>query len=304
MKKIILNDHRPKDKLLIKFFITLACNNRCPYCFMLPELNNKLKFNPEVFELFKTKINELDNFVRLEILGGDPLFIDEIQRLSEIKANEIILYSNCNFNPEKFKEKISKFKFKYKFIISIHKVSKLQDVKQNILHLKDLNAIEEILYILDKNSIEELPDFIEFFKEHELKYIIDLVRDNGVIVDDPETKKIFLEHYKETPSNYKINSDFFTEEEIIEYDLYNIAEYFTVKCFTNEVSVDYYGNVSMNCNHSYTNHIKNGFDIVPIFCSSKRCDCAYAQYKELISPRKDSKITKFVINKANNANKL
>ena len=136
------------------------------------------------------------------------------------------------------------------------------------------------------------------------KFTLDSLKANGVIVDDPETKKIFLEHYKETPSNYKINSDFFTEEEIIEYDLYNIAEYFTVKCFTNEVSVDYYGNVSMNCNHSYTNHIKNGFGIVPIFCSSKRCDCAYAQYKELISPRKDSKITKFVINKANNANKL
>ena len=298
MKKIILNNHRPKDNLLIKFFITLACNNRCPYCFMLPELNNNLKFNSEIFELFKTKINELNNFIRLEILGGDPLFIDEIQRLNEIKANEIIIYSNCNFNPEKFKEKVSKLQFRCKFIISIHNVSKLQHVKQNILHLKDIDAIEEILYILDRNSINELPEFLEFFKEHKLKYIIDLVRDKGVIVDDPETKKIFLEHYKESPSNYKINSDFFTEKEIMEYDLYNIAEYFTVKCFTNEISVDYYGNISMNCNHTYTSHIKDGFKVTPLLCNNKRCDCAYAQYKELISPREDSRITKFIINKA------
>ena len=88
MKKIILNDNNPKNNLLIKYFITLACNNRCPYCFMLPELNNKLKFNPDVFELFKTKINEINrekHFIRLELLGGDPLFIDEINRLKEIE---------------------------------------------------------------------------------------------------------------------------------------------------------------------------------------------------------------------------
>ena len=112
MKKIILNNHRPKDNLLIKYFITLACNNRCPYCFMLPELNNKLKFNKEIFELFKTKINQLKQNVKLEILGGDPLFINEINRLSEFDTNivkDIILYSNCNFNPIKFQTKINSF---------------------------------------------------------------------------------------------------------------------------------------------------------------------------------------------------
>ena len=300
MKKIILNNHRPKDNLLIKYFITLACNNRCPYCFMLPELNNKLKFNKEIFELFKTKINQLKQNVKLEILGGDPLFINEINRLSEFDTNivkDIILYSNCNFNPIKFQTKINSFQFSCKFIVSIHKVSNLDYVKQNILYLQTKNMIEEILFILDENSIEEVHDFINFFEVNNLKYVIDLVRKDGIIVENESTKKIFLDHYKEKASNYKINNIYFTEKEIIEYDLYNIAEYFTVKCFTNEISVDYYGNISMNCNHPYTSHIKDGFKVIPLLCNNKRCDCAYAQYKELLYPKDDNQITKFILDK-------
>ena len=155
MKKIILNDNNPKNNLLIKYFITLACNNRCPYCFMLPELNNKLKFNPDVFELFKTKINEINrekHFIRLELLGGDPLFIDEINRLKEIDQTnlEFILYSNCNFNPIKFKEKIESLEFKSKIVVSIHQVSNLNYVKENPSIFEEKNTDDSRLVFAEK----------------------------------------------------------------------------------------------------------------------------------------------------------
>ena len=310
MKRIILNVDLDKDNLLIKYFITLACNNRCPYCFMLPQLDNTLKFNNEIFDLFKEKFNEYvlehPNKVTLELLGGDPLFIKEIDRLNELNLENtnVIFYSNLNFKPNLLKKKLEVFKFDFKIYVSIHLVSNLNYLKENIIYLQKINKLKECIFVLDESSLKIFDEFLLFFKENNIPYVLELIRKDVDIVASDYIKDIFYNHYKETKSNFKINNNYFTETEIVKYDLFNIAKYFYISCQTNEIEIDYYGNINMVCSHPYTSHIKYGFKIKPLMCHKETCDCCYKQYKEIIRPKlkpnnNEQNIINFVLNKGN-----
>lgn len=315
--RIVLNNDLTSENLLIKYFITLACNNRCPYCFMLPQLNNRYKWNHEIFDIFCEKFNEYlptakgAKSVTLELLGGDPFCIKEITNLNRLNINEgyqsgvlkkVLFYSNVNFKPEAFKKIVNQLNFKFRVYPSIHTVSNLEHVKENILYLNNNDMIEECIFVLDESSLHIFDEFMAFFKDNNVKYVLELVREDSTIIASDKIKKIFYDHYQDKKSNFKINNTFFTESEMVKWDLFRIARYFYVKCFTSELEIDYYGNICMACEYPYTSHIRNGFNIKPIMCHGYTCDCCYKQYKVLQAPKpnpnpKEQQIIDFVINK-------
>ena len=98
-----------KGNIKLNYDITLACNNRCSYCYALDYLDNSKIINEEVFQNVIKYVNELEN-VYLSILGGEPLLVYDklIEFFGKIKCDYTEVISNFNFNPNSIQMKVAK----------------------------------------------------------------------------------------------------------------------------------------------------------------------------------------------------
>ena len=87
---------------------------------------------------------------------------------------------------------------------------------------------------------------------------------------------------------------------ILKADLENNKSFKENNAYVQEAMKGLAEKVRINIEYKIMNaNIKDGFKVIPLLCNNKRCDCAYAQYKELLYPKDDNQITKFILNKVN-----
>lgn len=294
-----------KNVLTISYYFTMACNNRCEYCYKLNELNNKLLINNEVFDMFKKSFNSLDRSkkINLVLLGGDPLFVDEIQRFREIDFTnvDVLILSNCNFEPKKFEQKIKSLNFlNFKIHASHHLSSNQKYFKENVKYLKENNLLDVISILVNDNNVNKLKNLILFFKDNNYNIaIMPLKTNNSDFLDlNKETKKLF----ELTNNKNFISVD---DVELTEYEAYNLdfkhlSHFFYLKCEFSNIFINYNGEITYGCSYKLTDHIKNGIKIKTLLCNNNECYCDFNQYKEIIKSKnleQSNKILNFIKNK-------
>lgn len=287
-----------KNKVKLHYDITLACNNRCEYCYALEDLDNSKLFDSDTFENFIDQCNKLgeqsesnEPEVHVDILGGEPLLLlDKVfELIDRVKHNNFRIFSNFNF---KNKEKIEMLKNfvltsdkNIQIFVSVHESSNQEILKRNILYIKDL---VEITLLLNDNNIDYNFEFYTFLKENKIKYgVEELINSDG----SSSFSKIQNEKFKEMIQNsnmfvdkVSIDSEVFTHLEVLENDLLNISSKCRTICELSELRIKYNGDIEPICN----NPIKLGniFDsliIKNIYCNSFNCRCSANSYKKLFN---------------------
>lgn len=263
----------------IDYDITMACNNRCEYCYILDKLDNRLMFNNEVYEQVISAINNFDGHLRVSLLGGDPLLIPEkVKEFTERVKYPVTIYTNLSY-PERFIHIVKDINAK--FIVSWHDSSKHHWVKHNILLLRD--KIEPLL-IIGKDNIDLMYEHSVWLKENHIPYKIQFIHgDNGIDVDMRDLK--IKEMYKNNIINQfdTIDDKVYTPEESIKEDLINIALKRKVICELAVVRIKYDGRITPLCNNPVDlGHIKDGLNFKKTACSGYSCLCDTFNWKVLL----------------------
>ena len=289
-----------EGRLSLTYYITMACNNRCPYCYALGDLDNDKTFNHEVFNQFRDAFNGLDrtNGIELTLLGGEPLFVDEIERIKELDLTNtgLIIFSNLNYSESVFKERLKLIEGVDCWIAcSLHESSNLVDVKRNILYLHDNFENVEVSFLIDTENILRMKDYVELIIHHGIPYTINPLRDGG----RPEYVNFFDSDYGE---NYEMLNRWLdgsiecgevtfgdrplTAKEICEFRISEIAHVYWLQCSPTPFKISYSGWVSASCNHTYKSHISKGLKLPEmVLCSDKSCTCDLITYKKLLRPK-------------------
>lgn len=285
----IMNEQN-KNKIKLHFDITLACNNRCSYCYALNELDNSKKINYDVFYSFIKETNKLDN-LQIDILGGEPLLVlDEIFILIQnSKHDDFRIFTNFNFKNIKKIELLKNFIYSsnknIKVCVSIHESSDQEVLKRNILLFKDLI---EVTLLLNDNNINYNYNFYLFLKENKIKYSIEeLINTNGY----SEFSKIKDPKFKEMINNSIMNSEFVTINDkkyshidVLEHDLLNISSKYKTICELSELRINFDGNINPICNNPISlGNIKNGINIKNVYCNNYSCRCSANTYKKIFN---------------------
>lgn len=308
---MIINENN-KGKLTLMYYITMACNNRCPYCYVLDELDNKLLFNHKTFDEFKKHFNALDrtNPIELQLLGGDPLFVDEIQRIKELDlANvELIIFTNASYKPEKFKQRLNLLDgVDFNVYVSFHRSSNQDYLKENIEYLNDSGLLNVVSILLNDEISEELEPTIKDYSARNIKMVVSPLFEPNVI--DSETYSNFNET---TQSLFKYSTD----ENFVDFDgtslnsyeantinISEISQMFYLQCELNVLMVQYDGTVTSACSYNYSYHISKGILPKMVFCNNQVCYCDDTSYKKLLRPKKTEK-TDFLLKFLKDKNEL
>jgi sulfatase maturation enzyme AslB (radical SAM superfamily) len=288
-----------KGGMLLMYDITLACNNRCPYCFMLDRLDNTLAFNHEVFDEFKKAFNALDrtNEIRLALSGGEPLFVDEIERIKELDwtNTELSILSNLNYPESVFKERLKLIEgLDYHIECSIHESSNVVDVKRNILHLHNNFGNVDVTFMATPDNILTVNGYVEFATQHNIPYTIHPLRlsdASGKVFcySDYGENAELLERLISKPSDDEdvtFDDRLLTGNEIHEFRIQNISHIYYTQCELSIPKISFDGVVTVRCEYPYRSHISKG--IMPpemVLCSNNCCNCTLATYKKLLRPK-------------------
>lgn len=295
---IEMNKHN-KDTVVLHYDITLACNNRCSYCYALDYLDNSKLINKEVFnDTIKSILdfNTTNDFnIKIEILGGEPLLvIDNVKELIQKTNSKNIsycIYTNLNFkSPEKLKKLVNILSESNTTLnISWHKSSDQELLKRNILRLKHLNIL--IVFLVTDDNLEEVYNDMLWLKENtSCKYCIEFLRDKD---DNPELTDFNNFYYKEL-TKYSFDNNFkntlddkeYTLSEILEMGFLDVAKKFYTVCKLTQLKIDYYGNLKLICSNPYRlGNIKDGIFINEILCNKYGCLCSTNNYKKLMNQR-------------------
>lgn len=263
----------------IDYDMTMACNNRCPYCYILDKLDNRLMFNEDVYEQVIKSVNEFTGNLKVSLLGGDPLLIPEkVKEFTERVKYPVTIYTNLSY-PERFIDIVKDINAK--FIVSWHDSSKHHWVKHNILLLRD--KIEPLL-IISKDNIDLMYEHSLWLIENNVNYKIQFVHgDNGIEADmrNPKIKEM----YRNNVINQfdTIDDKVYTPQESIDEDLINIAMNRKVICELSVVRIKYDGRITALCNNPVDlGHIKDGLSFKKTSCSGYGCVCDTFNWKVLL----------------------
>lgn len=275
-----------RDVIQIHYDVTLACQNRCEYCYALSYLDNSRIFNEEVFNKVRDEIAKLKN-VSLSLLGGEPL-LSHVERYSEFQVDELIVYSNMNFGEKKFREILSRMNYPFRFITSFHQSSDIEDVKRNVLIANEIRPVE-VSFLLSRYNFDFVYENVQWALEHNLEFSINILRD--FLKEDMFTE-IENEKYQYMLERSMRNMDStiectiddveYTSQEAQRLDFKNISRQYYVQCQLSILSVSFEGLISAPCGYDYKSHIDNGIEIKDVFCSNHTCRCDITSYKKLL----------------------
>lgn len=299
---IEMNKHN-KDRLTIFYDITLACNNRCEYCYASNYLDNTKLFNHDVFEKFKKAFNDLDrsNEIELFILGGDPFFTDYIQRLNELDYTNVSLsiYSNLNFPFSVLCKRLDMLKnLDFDVIGSYHESSNIDYFKRNILYLKDGS---EVIFLVSPRNISSIEKEVNWCDDNGIPYTITPLGENGKL-DSVRFKRYDLAYQERVDKllGGSVESNFVNLEgymldarEIYKYDLHKISHNFFLLCKLSWMKVSYYGEVTALCSYNCSYDISEGFKSQTVLCSNNDCRCDNTLYKKLLRGKNTDGFYKF-----------
>ena len=294
---ILMNKHN-EDLVVISIDITLACNNRCEYCYALSYLDNKKLINDEVFYDSIKSINEFkknypNKKLKIDILGGDPLLvIDRVAEFIENTYSEDIFYTiftnlNYNTNSNSLKQ-VKELLQKYKNImlnISWHKSSKQENLKNNIIELDSLNIL--IIFLIKDSNFEEIyNDMLWLRKNTNSNYDLEFLRDKNSISELTDFNNYYYKELKKYSfdNNYKnmLDDREYLISEILEMGLLDVAKKFKTICKLSQLKIDYDGNLKVICSNPIVlGNIKDGIIIKDILCNKYSCLCSTNNFKKL-----------------------
>jgi organic radical activating enzyme len=273
----------------IHFDISLACNNRCHYCFMLPQLDNSLKWNEEVFEKAIKEINDFtqshkDYHFDIFLKGGEPMLVmDKSAEFIERVTHDntfVLMFSNMNYKPGGSKiQKLKKVRDKVFVICSVHESSNHDFVKANIL---DINP--EIHLILGKDNVDFIYDFAKWTLDNGLEYSVGYYNDVHQFMRSD--KLDFIEQNGSRIENKVIIDDtHYTAREAQELDFKNISSQYHTICKINQFHITYDGTIKTLCGFEYERPLDEGLEIKEVFCNGKTCYCDTNSYKKLLKEK-------------------
>ena len=292
-----------KNSINIHFDIDLACNTRCSYCYKLDELDNTKLVNREVLDYTIAAINKLKvekpNYkINITILGGEPLLVvDEVIEFIKKVYSEgitIQILSNLNFdakspNLQKILEFYKKFP-NFQIYLSWHKSCDEQQIKQNILLFQDLLVVT---FLLENNNLQEIYNDMKWLTENtNIIFGIENIRSKNDeslfdLYDDYRYREIISKSDSTDGVNI-IGDTTYSNIESKKLNLLNISKQYYTICQLSEICIDWHGNIQTVCTYPYNGgHIKNGIEIIDVFCNKYSCRCITNTYKKLIKVRND-----------------
>jgi organic radical activating enzyme len=275
-----------EGRIVLHYDITLACNNRCSYCYCLDQLDNKKVFNEEVFEQVITACNNLKN-AKIDLLGGDPLIIYKklIEFVERTNLDAYQIVSNFNFKPDSkrmntFRE-FMKNQTNVNISASWHDDNNEEYFKENVL---SINNVMVVLLIKDDN-IDKVYEQMLFLEKHNIPFCTEFVYLEETLFTDKDNNKLekIINHpLFKADLNY-IDDELKTHADVIREDLLNIAKQYKTICELSQIKINYDGSLSTICNNPYQiGHLKDGIPLKQIYCRQYWCRCSTLNYKKLI----------------------
>jgi len=301
-----------RHKVILSYDISMACNLRCEYCYMLDTLDNTKTHDPEmsvlvIKQLAKFKEENPEIELELDILGGEPLMAPNLFGfVEELSKIDIVIWVVTNLMTTDT-EKMGKLRQLMELpnvgvACTWHDGVDDNRFKRNLLFMKEsmehrdfgikekrINTnfvVSFVLYNDNKGMIEKT----EWLTDKGIQYGMTHLYDK----DDRRVEK-FSEFTDETKEVYKTtmqyNYDFFlddrkvTTEEFENEELYKVADNYRVVCEPLNYCISYDGKVILSCKKTskirYTYHISEGIQPMRIFCEGGDCYCSYYGYKEV-----------------------
>lgn len=291
---IEMNIHN-KNTVSFHYDITLACNNRCSYCYMLPHLDNALKVNRETIDNVKAGIKDLqtrnpDLKITLVFVGGEPLLvIDEVLEIMEYLDGPNIkfqVFTNANFKPNgnrmsrlmSIRERFKNFILK----VSWHDSSNQEFLKANIKACEDFTCLTFLVQDSNFDLTYERYQWVQ--NETKAVYNFEEIRDqfgNSFFTtpDDPR----YIELLRNCKDNQTVNVIGDKTYDIIQsQELLDISRKYYTICNVSELCIKYNGDIVPMCfNQSEFGNVKDGINIPMKYCDNYHCRNVTCTYKRL-----------------------
>lgn len=262
----------------IHYDMTMACNNRCPYCHVLDQLDNAEKFSDKVFEKVIKDVNDYieknpDLKFRLFLKGGEPFLVapkikEYYDRIT--KFDMFSVFSNLNFPEKFFNRRIKYLTPDMNILCSWHPSSDDANVSRNILKLKEEGIPVEVMLLVSEETKQDVIQKWKWCRENEIRYTIQLIEeeDQYTAEVDDSVKEMF-----ETAID---NGRKYSEKNILDsYDRF-------VRCELFSCTIGYNGLIRSTCDYRVTSLD----DMQMVVCHNKKCRCNYDNFKEVIREKK------------------
>mgnify|MGYP003964103355 FL=1 len=284
-----MNDQN-KGKIVLHYDITMACNNRCEYCYCLEDLDNKKLINEPVFEDTIKAINEVEGDIIIDILGGEPLIVYE--RLFEFIERAMRpgitfnITSNINFKPgSKRMNKLIDFLAKHESVFihtSWHSVNNQEYFRANLIELKD-KAI--CIVLLADDCIEEVTAQVKFLTDNEIPFSVEPLYNT-----DHSSQLSDYTYYVDLQQPYphlteQVYMDGVLQDNSKREEFLTIAQNYKTICELSSLRISYWGEVTTICANPYKlGWVKDGIalKVQEIFCNGFHCRCSTHNYKRVL----------------------
>jgi len=294
---------RNEHKVLVSYDITMACNNRCPYCIRGHELDQNKMVNPEICDLVVSGIYDIldkdkNRHMEFELLGGDPLFVVDktveiIERLQDDRI-DIIVTTNLNFDPDGYVIKsIMECSDINRFTVtcSWHESSNEDYIKRNLIQMKDI--VEVMLLVSDENinRVYEQYKWIRNNIGNVLMTVEPLNTTDGSLLLSDLDNPLYVEMVMNSIENdvdlrVTIDDVVYDYHDCIKLDLKSISSKYYTICKLAQFRIKWDGKIKADCAYPLKGHIRDGLpDIKEVFCNKHRCICDLDLYKKLIRER-------------------
>ena len=288
MPKMVEMNPQNKDSIILHYDITLACNNRCSYCYCLEDLDNKKLINREVYNNTIDAINNMEaKDIKIDILGGEPLIVHEdlfhfINSTQREKVRHNII-SNINFKPSS--KRIQELKSflesnnNVEVTASWHSVSNEEYFKKNVLFLKDHI---KVTLLLNDDNVKEVIKQKEWLESNDIWYLIEPIYN----IDSSAQFTKYEDEYQELiigglPETDIIDGE--VQDQMNRSELLTIAQRHNTICQLSTLKIDYNGNISPICSNPYDlGNVKDGIKIKEVFCQKFHCRCTTFSYKRIM----------------------
>lgn len=284
-----------KDTVSFHYDITLACNNRCSYCYMLPHLDNALKVNRETIDNVKKGIKDLqirrpELKITFVFVGGEPLLVlDEVLEIMECLNGPNItfqIFTNANFKPNGSKiSKLLALREKFKnFVLKVswHDSSIQEYLKANIKTCQDFTCLTFL--VQDDNFEQTYERYKWVTSETNAVYNFEEIRDQhgNSFFTKPEDPR-YIELLRNCKDNGTVNIIGDKSYDIIEsQSLLDISRQYYTICQVSEMCIRYNGDIVPMCfNQSEFGNVRDGVNIQTKYCDNYHCRNVTCTYKKL-----------------------
>jgi MoaA/NifB/PqqE/SkfB family radical SAM enzyme len=291
---IEMNVHN-KNVVSFHYDITMACNNRCSYCYMLPHLDNALKVNRDTIDNVKNSIKDLQNRspdlkISFVFVGGEPLLVlDEVREIMEYLDGPNInfqIFTNANFKPGgskigkvlKLRETFKNFTLK----VSWHDSSNQDYVKANIKACEDFTCLTFL--VQDENFDLTFERYKWVISETTAEYNFEEIRDqHGNSFFTKPNDPRYIELLQNCHDKSLVNTIGDKTYNLIEsQSLLDISRQYYTICQVSEMCIRYNGDIVPMCfNQSEFGNVRDGINIVTKYCDNYHCRNVTCTYKKL-----------------------